>query len=83
MPKILITDSCLVSYGDDRGGVHQDAGDPVDVSKDTALALTRANRALYANKADDADKSGRYTASKEMLAAAQALAAARAKEGEA
>lgn len=74
MPKILIIEACLVNYGDDRGGIHQDAGDQIEVGKDAALALTRAGRALYVSKADDADKSGRYTATKDML---QAAAAAR------
>lgn len=78
MPKLLIIEPCLVAYGDDRGGVHQDTGDIVDVSKDTGVTLTRANRALYLGKADDPDPSGRYTASKDLVQAAQA--AAKAKE---
>lgn len=78
MPELLIIEACVVSYADDKGGIHQDAGDKVNVNKETALALTRAGRALYTNKADDADKHGRYTASKDMLKAAEDLAKSKA-----
>lgn len=77
MPKLLITENCIVNYGDDRGGVDQAAGDGVDVSKDTARALVTAGRALYINKADDPDKGGRNTATKDMLKAAEAMARAK------
>ena len=76
MPKLLIIEPCLVNYGDDRGGVHQSAGDLVEVSKDVANALVRPGRALYVAKADDPDKGGHNTASKDMLKAAEAMAKA-------
>ncbi|MDO9596732.1 MAG: hypothetical protein Q7J47_03330 [Azoarcus sp.] len=79
MPKQLIIEACLVNYGDDRGGVGQSAGDIVDVPRDTARGLATAGRALYINKADDPDKSGRFTAPKDMIKAAEAMAAAHAK----
>jgi hypothetical protein len=41
--------------------------------------LVRRGRALYIDKADDADKSGRYTASADMVKAAKAMEAAKAK----
>jgi hypothetical protein len=77
MPKILIIEACLVNFGDDRGGVDQAAGDMTDVAKDTARQLTTAGRALYVNKADDPDKAGRFTASKDMIKAAEAMVKAR------
>ncbi|MEW6612701.1 MAG: hypothetical protein AB1409_08170 [Pseudomonadota bacterium] len=80
MPKVLIIEDCLVNYGDDRGGVHESAGALVDVSKDAAAALIRANRALYTDKKDDPDKSGRNTATKDMLQAAMAMAKAGAEK---
>lgn len=73
MPKMLIIEACMVNHGDDRGGVHQSAGDMPDVPKDAARALVSAGRALYVNKNDDTDKHGRNTASREMLAAAEAM----------
>lgn len=82
MPKQIIIEATQVNYGDDRGGVHADAGEIVDVPKDTGIALMRAGRSLYVNKADDPDKSGRNTASKEMLKAAEDIAKARAKADE-
>lgn len=77
--KQIIIEACIVNFGDDRGGVGQAAGDIVDVPKEAARTLATAGRALYTNKADDPDKSGRFTASKEMIKAAEAMAAARAK----
>lgn len=74
MPKLLIIEACMVNFADDRGGVHQSAGDLPDVPKDAARALVTAGRALYANKTDDPDKQGRNTASREMLQAAEAMA---------
>lgn len=79
MPKLLILEACLVNFADDRGGIHHDAGDMPDVPKAQATDLIRCNRALYINKADDADKAGRYTASAEMVKAAKAMEAAKAK----
>lgn len=79
MPKVLIIEPCLINHGDDAGGTHQDAGDVVECSKDNAMALMRAGRALYINKTDDPDKQGRNTATREMLKAAEAMATATAK----
>lgn len=76
MPKILITESTLINYGDDRGGVHHGVGDLPDVPKAIAADLVRSSRALYAVREDDTDKSGRNTATKEMLTAAAAIAKA-------
>jgi hypothetical protein len=80
MPKVIITEGCLVNYGDDRGGVHQDQGDLCEPAKDVALALVRVNRALYVNRSDDPDKAGANTASTELVRAAQAASKAKAKE---
>lgn len=79
MPKILIIEPCNVNHGDDRGGVHQDVGDIVEVTKDTGRTLTNIGRALYTSQADDADKHGRYTASADMISAAQAVRKAKKK----
>lgn len=73
MPKMLIIESCVVNHGDDRGGVHQSAGDMPDMPKDPARALVTAGRALYINKTDDPDKQGRNTASRDMISAAEAM----------
>lgn len=80
MPKQLVIESTLVNYGDDRGGVHHDRGEIIDVPKDVARTLVNAGRTLYVEKADDVDKNGRNTASKEMLKAAANMA--KAKPGE-
>lgn len=82
MPKQIVIEATQINYSDDRGGVHHDAGEIVDVPKDVGLALMRANRTLYISKTDDPDKSGRNTASKDMLAAAEAMAKAKAKPAE-
>lgn len=74
MPKLLIIEACMVNFADDRGGVHQSAGDMPNVPKDAAHALIAAGRALYVDKKEDPDKQGRNTASHEMLQAAEAMA---------
>lgn len=79
MPKLLIIAACLVNFGDDRGGIHHDAGEMPDVPKAPATDLVRHGRALYINKSDDADKAGRYTASPDMVKAAKAMEAAKNK----
>lgn len=80
MPKVLITESCLINRGDDRGGVHCDAGDIVEgVPKDIAGDLARMGRALFVDSADDPTKGNTLTASKEMLKAADDMRRARAK----
>mgnify|MGYP000710495157 CR=1 FL=1 len=71
MPKQLVIEACLINHGDDRGGVHHDAGEIVEVPKGTAIDLSRAGRTLFVDKKDDADKNGRFTASAEMVKAAQ------------
>lgn len=75
--KVLIIESTQVNHGDDRGGVHEEAGSIVDVSKDNAKRLTEARRALYTVKADDPTRGAIYTATKEELDAAKALAKAK------
>ncbi|MDT3708164.1 MAG: hypothetical protein ROZ09_15185 [Thiobacillus sp.] len=84
MPKMLVTDACIVNYGDDRGGVAEPSGKVVEVTKDTARDLIAANRALYVAKTDDPDKRGLYTASAEMIKAAADMrkAAAAAEKGQ-
>lgn len=77
--KIIILEGTQVNYGDDRGGVHEDAAALCDVPKETAVKLTTAQRALYVNKSDDPFKDGRFTASPEMVKAAEAMAKAKAK----
>lgn len=74
MPKILIIEACLVDFADDAGGQHQDIGAMPTVPKDLAADLVKTKRALYCDKADDFDKAGHNTASKEMLKAAGAMA---------
>lgn len=83
MPKILILDPCLINYGDDRGGIHHDAGEMPDVPKATASEIVRMGRALYVSKSDDPDKAARSTASEAMVKAAQDMAAAKAKAAKA
>lgn len=73
MPKLLIIEPCLINFGDDRGGVDHAAGEIVDVPKDTANTLARNNRALYVVKTDDPDKTGRFTASEEMIKAGKEM----------
>lgn len=77
--KILIIESTLVNYGDDRGGVHEDSSNLIDVPKDQARKLTEANRALYVEAADDPYKDRRYSASEDMIKAAKAMAKAKKK----
>ncbi|MCP5233579.1 MAG: hypothetical protein H6948_16130 [Zoogloeaceae bacterium] len=79
MPKVLIIESCLINLGDDRGGVDHAAPSIVDIAKDTAHKLVTAGRALYAARADDPDKGGRNTATKDMLDVAKVMIAAREK----
>ena len=80
MPKILIIEACLVDFADDAGGQHQDVGAMPIVPKDLAADLVKSRRALYCDKADDFDKAGHNTASKEMLRAAAAMAQVKAKD---
>jgi len=80
--KVLITESTQVNHGDDRGAVHVDAGEVVDMNKENARIITTIGRGLYVAKADDPNKDGRLTASPEILKAAKDLAAAKAAEAD-
>jgi len=80
MPEVLIVEPCIINHGDDRGGVHNDAGDVVTCNKENALKLAQMGRCLYVSREDDPDKASIYTASKEMLKAAQDMAKQRAKK---
>lgn len=82
MPKQLVIESCLINFNDDRGGVHCEAGETVDVPKGTAIDLARAGRTLFVDKKDDPDKNGRHTAGAELLKAAEAALKAKAKAAE-
>ena len=77
--KQLVISACLINYGDDAGGVHHDVGEIVDVPKDMAEKLARADRALYVKKSDDPTKTGQFTATDAMLQAAAEMAKARDK----
>lgn len=75
--KILITENTLVNYGDDRGGVHADQSEIVDVTKETAGKLVGVGRALYTDKKDDPSKGAVNTATPAMLKAAADVRAAK------
>lgn len=77
MPKVLIIEPCIINHRDDRGGVHNDAGEVVVCNQATANDLARMGRVLFLDKADDPDKRGLYTASAEMLKAAADMRKAR------
>ena len=81
--KILIIAACLVNVGDDAGGQHAEQGDMPDVPKDVAVKLVGSGRALYINKADDPDKAGANTASKDLVQAAYASKTAKEKAAKA
>lgn len=78
MPKILIIETCLVNHGDDAGGIAHEAGETIDVNKDTAIELAKYGRSLFLNKADDPTKTKQYSASTDMVKAVEAAAKARA-----
>lgn len=80
MPKVIITEGCLVNYQDDRGGVHEEQGAICEPSKEVAKQLVVIGRALYVSKADDFDKGGANTASQALLRAAEAAAKGPAKQ---
>lgn len=77
MPKMLITDSTLVNFRDDRGGVHAEKYEIHDVPKDVAADLVNAGRALYVDAKDDPSKGNFNTASVELLKAAEAAVKAK------
>lgn len=76
--KVLITENTQINYADDRGGVHADAGEIVDINKEQAQKLVSVGRALYADKKDDPSKGALDTASAAMLKAAADVRAAKA-----
>ena len=63
----------------DRGGLHHDVGEIVDVPKKQAEDLARADRTLYVSRKDDPTKTGQFTATEAMLKAADEMAKAKAK----
>ena len=82
MPKLLIIEPCIVNFGDDAGGIHQDIGARPEVTKHVAAQLVLAGRALYAAKSDDPSKGAIHTASAEMLKAAESAGKASAATAE-
>lgn len=76
--KILILETTVVNYGDDRGGVIEPVGALVNPAASTAHGLVNQGRALYTAKADDPSK-GLKTAPSEIVTAAEAAAKAAAK----
>lgn len=82
MPKMLIVETTVVNYGDDRGGVVETDGTQVSVPKDVGADLARAGRAVYLIKADDPTKEGRYTIDARMLAAFERERKAKAPAGD-
>lgn len=75
--KVLITENTQINHGDDRGGVHADAGEIVEINKDQAQKLVSVGRALYTDKKDDPRKGALDTASAAMLKAAAEVRAAK------
>lgn len=73
MPKILIIESCVVNFRDDKGGQHAAAGSQISLPKAAAEQLVTLGRALFVDKKDDFDKTGVNTATADMLKAAGAL----------
>lgn len=73
MPKILLLEACTVNYGDERGGVIENAGALVTVLPNQSAMLVNIGRALYAAKGDDPTK-GLKTAPAEVVKAAEARA---------
>lgn len=74
MAKMVMIDAGQVNYLDGRGGVHQDAGDEIEVNDDVGLQLAKAGKALWSDPATDPSK-GRYLLPahiREALEAAQA-----------
>lgn len=82
MPKVLIIEPTIVSYGDDRGGIHADPAEVCDVSKDVARVLVQAGRALYTDRKDDPTRGAIHTASADMIKAAARVQADRKKAAE-
>ena len=78
--KQLVITPCLVHFGDDAGAEHRDIGAIIDVPKDVAEKLARADRTLYVSRKDDPTKTGQYTATEAMLKAAEDMVKVKAKE---
>lgn len=73
MPEQLVIETCLINFGDDKGGIVCEAGQFVEPNADTARELASYGRTLYTNVKDDRTK-GRFTASTAMIDAARAAA---------
>jgi hypothetical protein len=71
--KVLVIAACLVNMNDDKGGQHADVGEIVDIPKQQAESLARADRVLYCNRKDDPTKTAQFTATEAMLKAAEEL----------
>ena len=71
--KMLVIAACLVNMNDDKGGQHAEVGDIVDITKQQAENLARADRVLYVNRKDDPTKTAQFTATEAMLKAADEL----------
>lgn len=70
--KMLVLETCVVNFRDDRGGVIVAAGDLVDIDTEQSAALARAGRVLYTRKSDDPTR-GSLTAPAEVVEAARAV----------
>lgn len=80
--KILIIETTIINFGDDRGGQVCESPSFQDVNKDAAKAVVTSGRALYTSKSDDPEKGAPNTASAEMIKAAEAEIVRRAKAAE-
>ncbi len=70
MPKVLVLETTMVNYHDDRGGVVAEAGTLIAVDAAQALTLARFGRVLYTTKGDDPTK-GQLTAPGEVIELAE------------
>lgn len=64
--KILMIETALVNFGDDRGGVPVERGKRVEVPTPAAHTLCTYGRALYLKKEDD-PSGGLRTAPAELI----------------
>lgn len=71
--KMLVISACLINLLDDQGGQHKDVGEIIDIPKQQAEDLARADRVLYVNRKDDPTKTAQFTATEAMLKAAAEL----------
>ncbi|HSD36087.1 MAG TPA: hypothetical protein VLC92_01180 [Rhodocyclaceae bacterium] len=79
MAKLVLLETIVVNYGDDRGGVIESAGDLITVTKETGIELTNHGRALYTRKGDDHSKGGLLTAPADVVSAAEERASTKGK----